>query len=198
MVVIIIPTDDIYWVLSMSHCIKRFTTEHNYWFSSFGSHLCLFSQEIKRVSSWSLLLYHVNTSLLDPQGWNPVAVPWKSPVSVEWDSQDGFPAYGGAAIIHWQGLYWRHPSLSNLFISLTFQSFCFLILLFFSEVKETLYGGREHRGPFWGYGIDKSASIYRQHDDELRFGGFFFWYFLLYPHPWVFSFSHLIWLTSTA
>ena len=142
--VIIIPTD-IYWVLTVSHCIKCFTTERNSWFSWFSFHLWLFSKEIKRDSSRSFLFYHVNTSLLDPQGWHPLAVHWKPPESVKWDAEDCFPAYTCAAVIGWQGLYWKHPSLSHLVISLTFNPSTFLFHFSSLRLKRHWYGGREYR-----------------------------------------------------
>lgn len=85
---VIIITTDIYWVHTMSHCIKCFTTERDSWLSWFCFHLCLCSGEVKRDSSWPFLLLSCEHFPPSPTSLKPIAVHWKAPVRVEWETED--------------------------------------------------------------------------------------------------------------
>lgn len=166
---VIIITTDIYWVHTMSHCIKCFTTERDSWLSWFCFHLCLCSGEVKRDSSWPFLLLSCEHFPPSPTSLKPIAVHWKAPVRVEWETEDHFPACSSAGIIGWQPcLSWKHPSLSSLGSSLTFHSPTSLFYFSPLKLKRHWYGGREDRGLFWGNCIDKSVSTCRQHDDVIQ------------------------------
>lgn len=143
---VIIITTDIYWVHTMSHCIKCFTTERDSWLSWFCFHLCLFSGEVKRDSSWPFLLLSCEHFPPSPTSLKPIAVHWKAPVRVEWETEDHFPACSSAGIIGWQPcLSWKHPSLSSLGSSLTFHSPTSLFYFSSLKLKRHWYGGREDR-----------------------------------------------------